>query len=330
MRRAWIAAALLLAVGCREDRTVRVYSAPKDPRWRLMAALVPAGDATWFFKVSAPSSRLSEVRKDVEAFFAALAVEGGDVRWTLPAGWREEKGKAGDRVATLSFGKTAPPFELTVTRLGGTAGGPLANVNRWRGQLGLTPLAEADLAAHSAPLAGGGLRIDFEGPKRPSMGPPMAATDPAQPPQPPAPPENGEDLEAVRDLLAYSIPSGWTRNPRPGPMRLLELSAGDAVVSLTYLQGNAGGLAPNVNRWRGQLGLAALDGAEAAAAARPFEFLGSDGYYTEIQGGERAMLVVFRLGPPFSLFLKMDGPREAVLREKPAFEAFARSVRVNR
>ena len=43
----------------------------------------------------------------------------------------------------------------------------------------------------------------------------------------------------------------------------------------------------------------------------------------------RAMLVVFSLGPPFSLFLKMDGPKEAVLKEKPAFEAFARSIRRN-
>jgi hypothetical protein len=113
-------------------------------------------------------------------------------------------------------------------------------------------------------------------------------------------------------------------------MRLLELRAGEAVVSLTYLQGNAGGLAPNINRWRGQVGLASLDEAAAAGSAAPFAFLGGDGHYVELAGAEKAMLVIFRLGPPFSLFLKMDGAREAVLKEKAAFEAFGRSVRVNR
>ena len=129
-------------------------------------------------------------------------------------------------------------------------------------------------------------------------------------------------------FLMGLIPTGWTVNPRPGPMRLLELRAGESVVSLTYLQGNAGGLAPNVNRWRGQVGLASLD--DAAGSAKPFEFMGGDGHYVELAGAEKSMLVIFRLGPPFSLFLKMDGASGAVLKEKAAFEAFARSVRVNR
>ncbi len=320
------AAAVLLALlsACGEDETIRSYEAPKAPTWRMIAALVPAGDATWFFKVVAPTARAAPRKAEIEAFLNALKVEGGDVRWTLPADWKEDKGR-GDRVATLTFGD----LELSVTKLGGTAGGPLANVNRWRGQLGLPALAEAELAAHSAALPGGGLRVDFEGPKKPSMGAPMAGGA-AAPPPPPAPPEHGEDLDAVRELLAYTIPTGWTLNPRPGPMRLLELRAGESVVSLTYLQGNAGGLTPNINRWRGQIGLPGLDEAGATGSAKPFEFLGGEGHYVELAGAEKAMLVIFRLGPPFSLFLKMDGAREAVLKEKAAFEAFARSVRVNR
>jgi hypothetical protein len=326
--RTWIAVAMLLAAGCREDRTVRVYSAPKDPRWRLMASLVPAADATWFFKLSAPSARLAEVKGEVEAFFATLAVEGGDVRWTLPAGWREEKGKAGDRVATLSFGKTAPAFELSVTKLGGAAGGPLANVNRWRGQLGLSPLGEAELPANSAPLSGGGLRVDFEGPKRPSMAPPMAGGDPVPPPPPPS--ESADNLNAAREMFAYAVPSGWIQNPKPGPMRLFEFGAGEALVSFTIIQGDGGDLVANVNRWRGQVGLSPLDPASAAGALQPFEFVGNPGYLADIAGHERSMVLIFRLGPPFAMFLKMEGPKSTVLKEKPAFEAFARSVRVNR
>ena len=319
-----IAAAAVALAGCGEDETIRVYSVPKEPTWRMIAALVPAGDATWFFKVTASTARAAPRKAEIEAFLGGLKVEGGEVRWALPDGWKEEKGR-GDRVATLTFGD----LELSVTKLAGAAGGPLANINRWRGQLGLPSLAESELAANSVALPGGGLRVDFQGPKKPAMGGPMSGGASAPPPPPPpSPPEHGEDLDAVRSLLAYSIPAGWTVNPRPGPMRLLELRAGEAVVSLTYLQGNAGGLGPNINRWRGQVGLAGLD--DAAGSATPFEFLGNEGHYVELAGAEKAMLVIFRLGPPFSLFLKMDGAREAVLKEKAAFEAFARSVRVNR
>lgn len=321
MKRAALAVLALLAA-CGEDDQIRVYTAPKEPTWRMIAGLVAAGDATWFFKVVGTSARVAERAKEVEDFLAALKPEADEVRWTLPAGWTEDKGR-GDRVATLQLGS----LELAVTRLGGTAGGPLANINRWRGQLGLPGLAEAELAANSSTLPNRVLKVDFVGPKKPPSGPPMAS---AAPPSPPPPPDRGEDLDEVRKLLDYSLPSGWTQNPQPGPMRLLEFRAGEALVSMTYMQGNAGGLVPNINRWRGQVGLGSLDEAGATSSAPPFEFIGGEGHYTQIVGADKAMLVVFRLGPPFSLFLKMDGPKDAVLKEKAAFEAFARSVRVNR
>jgi hypothetical protein len=49
------------------------------------------------------------------------------------------------RFATIRTADT-PPLEISVVTLGGAAGGELANVNRWRGQLGLAPTDEAVLA----------------------------------------------------------------------------------------------------------------------------------------------------------------------------------------
>ena len=70
---------------------------------------------------------------------------GGALRWTLPKGWTESEGGA-MRYATLK-----PPVKGTVDAsvvvLPGPAGGELANVNRWRGQIGLGPLDDAGLAA---------------------------------------------------------------------------------------------------------------------------------------------------------------------------------------
>jgi hypothetical protein len=67
------------------------------------------------------------------------------IHWTLPKGWTETPG-SGMRFATIN-----PPgpgkIELSVVCLPGAAGGELANVNRWRGQIGLDPLDDKALAA---------------------------------------------------------------------------------------------------------------------------------------------------------------------------------------
>jgi len=56
--------------------------------------------------------------------------------------------------------------EISVIVLAGTAGGDLANVNRWRGQIGLSALDDAGLAADSERIeskAGPVLFIDHAG-----------------------------------------------------------------------------------------------------------------------------------------------------------------------
>ena len=61
--------------------------------------------------------------------------------WDLPKGWTEE-GAGGMRLATLkpvAVGKV----DVSVIMIPGAAGGELANVNRWRGQIGLQPVDEA-------------------------------------------------------------------------------------------------------------------------------------------------------------------------------------------
>ena len=66
------------------------------------------------------------------------------MKWTLPKGWTESL-SGGMRYATL---KAPVPgkLDVSVVVLPGPAGGELANVNRWRGQIGLPPVDEAALA----------------------------------------------------------------------------------------------------------------------------------------------------------------------------------------
>ena len=145
-------AALLLAVaGCGPKEEVRRYKASKDPTWRMIGAIVPAKDATWFFKVAAPTDRISAAQEQIVTFLRGLRAEEGEVKWTTPAGWTEEKGGPA-RQASFKFGDRDPKLELTVVRLPGDGGGLAANVDRWRGQAGLEPLGEQGLGRSATPM----------------------------------------------------------------------------------------------------------------------------------------------------------------------------------
>lgn len=76
---------------------------------------------------------------------------GGALAWTLPSGWSESRGGGGMRYATLRS-PVAGKVDVSVTVLSGEAGGELANVNRWRNQIGLPPLDAAALAAARKPV----------------------------------------------------------------------------------------------------------------------------------------------------------------------------------
>jgi hypothetical protein len=82
---------------------------------------------------------------------AAMAETGRPkgLSWTAPSGWKEVAG-TGMRVASFELPKGPGKADVTVIALPGDVGGELANVNRWRGQLALAPIGEADLPAARA------------------------------------------------------------------------------------------------------------------------------------------------------------------------------------
>jgi hypothetical protein len=63
------------------------------------------------------------------------------IAWSLPKGWTESR-VGGMRLATLKP-PAAGKVDVSVIVIPGAAGGELANVNRWRGQIGLQPIDEA-------------------------------------------------------------------------------------------------------------------------------------------------------------------------------------------
>lgn len=70
-----------------------------------------------------------------------------DRPWTAPDSWRPVPGERPMRLATYEIPDESGPIEVAITRFPGDVGGMLANINRWRGQLGLGPVTEADIPA---------------------------------------------------------------------------------------------------------------------------------------------------------------------------------------
>jgi len=125
-KQSWIVAALLVAAGCSRDEVAH-YRVPKaDP------AAAPQQGA-----MGAPSPGALPPPPDASTT--------GTLQWSLPKGWTETRSAGGMRYATLKPG-TPGKLDVSVTVFPGQAGGEIANVNRWRNQIGLPPVDEAALA----------------------------------------------------------------------------------------------------------------------------------------------------------------------------------------
>jgi hypothetical protein len=108
----------LLMAGCRKEQ-ISTFSAPKES---------PSRGSSASAKVSAPPPQ-----------GAAPSIQ-----WTTPAGW-EEQPASGMRVGSFAVNKDGKHADVSIIPLAGISGGDLANVNRWRGQVGLPPIEAGKL-----------------------------------------------------------------------------------------------------------------------------------------------------------------------------------------
>jgi hypothetical protein len=76
---------------------------------------------------------------------AAAAAPG--IHWQKPEVWQEQPGKSMRIGSFLIPGPDGRKAEVAVTTFPGDVGGDFANVNRWRSQIQLPPIAEAELGS---------------------------------------------------------------------------------------------------------------------------------------------------------------------------------------
>lgn len=156
--------------------------------------------------------------------------------------------------------------------------------------------------------------------------------------QPPPPPP-------AENPLAWITPDGWTQAApgAGGGMRLIDLRFGpnqEGECYLSIMPGQAGGLAANVNRWRTQMGLTPYTEAELAALPKK-TFVGRDATFVAFDGdfkgvGAEAAATGYRMlglvqeAPEFTLFVKLTGPKDLVLKNEAAFDQFSSSISLKR
>lgn len=103
-----------------------------------------------------------------------------------------------------------------------------------------------------------------------------------------------------------------------------------ADMSIISLMGNGGGLIPNINRWRGQVG---LDVASAQAIQKEVSTvkakLGSFKFtYIQNKKSGQGILVGFFTGDSRTLFVKAQGPLSVLSNNKKTFKKFLGSIYV--
>jgi hypothetical protein len=134
-------------VGCRKA-TVESYRVPKekDPEMPAVASAAPAGTDS-----PAPAASGSAM-----ANTAVPTADGAALTWSAPAGWKAKPASA-MRKGSFSVPGDGGEADLSITAFPGDVGGELANVNRWRGQVQLAPIAQADLASNVQRVEANGL-----------------------------------------------------------------------------------------------------------------------------------------------------------------------------
>jgi len=366
---------LLVSAGCQQESEITSYEVPKGPaptvdaadphanlphadaaETRMLSAIVPRQQEAWFFKLTGPPEQVEEVAGDVTAFIESLKLpeaDGNAVAWEVPEGWTEGATRQ-MREATLQLPMGTPPLELAISKLGYDGDQQpylAANINRWRGQLGLEPASTLDESAGvetieleggeawlldaTGKMAGGGMmgmRAPFAGgmaggakpPTAPPTSRPLGSALPTTPPTSAAP------------VLQFETPEGWAVLPR-GSMgsRGFTLGSGDTVATLKVSDfppvGVMGDPLANFNRWRSEVGLPPLTAETLDENTEKIDLAGVDGVMSRMVGedGQRATLAAMATKLNRVWFFKLTGSEAAIDANRQAFTDWLSEVKID-
>jgi len=123
----------VLVVGCKKpESTPPPAPAPQPPPAAQAPAELPPGHP--------PIDMMQQ------ALPPGSAAEAPNPRWDVPQGWVESKPGPMRRANFLAGGEAGQSAEIVISAFPGDVGGQLANINRWRGQIGMGSISEKQAA----------------------------------------------------------------------------------------------------------------------------------------------------------------------------------------
>jgi hypothetical protein len=129
----------------------------------------------------------------------------------------------------------------------------------------------------------------------------------------------------------WPAPSAW-KEVAPGSMQVAkfsvpEVNGAKADVTISIFPNSTGGTLGNVNRWRGQIGLGAVDEAGLAALVKPLDGKNPDAVLADLSNGKRRLIgAIVPAGDQWH-FYKLMGDDAAVSPQKDAFIKFVKDVK---
>ena len=334
----------LLVPACSDTDQVRSYTV--EPVSQFGVSSDPASldspeqtpQAAWFFKLLGSADDVAVRLDEFDAFLESVRFGAtGQPEWDAPAGWTEEAGND-FRFATLVIPDTDPPLEISVTVLPAPDPGSdvylRQNVDRWRGQLGLSAYSqpdwrsEAEGAEELADLTNDDinvLRMNLRGSAQEIPDARMLAAVVWQTRESPGNPAQSPGT-APTGPPTYDVPEGWNETaPRAFQLALFTIGSG-ADASEASISKAGGAMDMNVNRWRGQVGLTPLAGDELTESLETTEVDGQPAIRAQIEGSEQTILAVIVPDGPSNWFFKLIGPTELVQQESERFDTFVQSI----
>jgi hypothetical protein len=150
--------------------TGKLYDLP-GATLSTIAAILKKGNTSWFFKMRGDKEIVSESKETFTEFLKSISfhsdeeseppvaakpvstnikeipdeTSSGEPKWDAPPNW-QEKPPSAMVLKSFSVGDAEHEAKISITVFPGDVGGPLANVNRWRGQISLEPVAESELS----------------------------------------------------------------------------------------------------------------------------------------------------------------------------------------
>ena len=345
---------LPLVAGCHQEKA-QVYqvSQDQDQTQQMQASATPAANpAASDLPPGHPdiSAAGNQPAQSMPGGIVAPDNSAGPVTWTTPTNWTQvppSEMRVGSFKITDANGKQA---DVSIVPLPGMAGGDFANVNRWRGQVGLPPAPDDALQNAAETIQAGGqpaelfdmagangagvtnrivaaiqhrdgtawffkmtgdaslveqqkrVFVDFLKTLSFASGAAQAALPPGHPDigdmgaqgqqaLPPGHPAIG-DMNATgaagpishEGQPNWTVPTSWQEVPA-GQFLIAKFNlTGDggrtATINVSQSAGEGGGLMPNLNRWRGQLGLPPA----STALSVTFDVPGGQGQSVTING----------------------------------------------